>query len=314
MNCGKFGHNNKICTDPIISCGIICFKIDNLFKKVSPIKKIEEYLFNKYIDIEDYNYQNLHFIDLYNSYKNNIKFLLIQRKHSLSFIQFIRGFYNEKNIDDMNFLFELMSIEEVENIKNNDFDFLWNKVWLKTAKSKIFHKEYNTSKSKFLYLKNNNLLLNIKALYSSPEWGFPKGRRNKFENNINCAQREFTEETGVTNYNIFHRINCLEETFIGTNTIEYKHTYYIGGTTENKIDLSILNETYEIGDIGWYTINEVVELIRPYNKTKKDIINQLYFFLNIIIHKIKDQPYCDSPQGSPKKNRINKVISERVSG
>lgn len=302
MNCGKCGHNNKCCIEPIISCGIICFKIDKIF--TSPIKKIEEYLFNKYINIEDYNYKNLNYISKFNSYKNNIKFLLIQRKHSLSFIQFIHGTYDEKSNENLKYLFNLMSKTEVENIKKYDFEYLWNKVWLKTAKNKLYQKEFILSKKKFYYLKDNKLLEHLDAGYDNPEWGFPKGRRNKYENNINCAKREFVEETGLKNYNLYHRLNCVEETFYGTNKVEYKHIYYIAGTTDDNLDFNIIDDSYEIGNLGWFTIDQVLKLLRPYSTSKKDLINQLFFFLNILIHKISDK------NNIKKLNKNNKICNE----
>ena len=33
--------------------------------------------------------------------------------------------------------------------------------------------------------------------WDEPEWGFPKGRRNFNETDLNCALREFNEETGI---------------------------------------------------------------------------------------------------------------------
>ena len=35
--------------------------------------------------------------------------------------------------------------------------------------------------------------------FIEPEWGFPKGRRNNKEKDINCAIREFYEETNFDN-------------------------------------------------------------------------------------------------------------------
>jgi 8-oxo-dGTP pyrophosphatase MutT (NUDIX family) len=281
MNCGRNGHNIKNCTEPIISCGIICFNIDTI-----KIKKIEDFLINKFTDIEEYNYKNLNYINKIDEYKKNIKFLLIQRKHSISFVEFIRGKYDEKNITKIKILFELMSKEEVSQIKNNDFNFLWNKLWLKTASKKIYQKEFNISKNKFEYLKENNLLYNLESLYDTPEWGFPKGRRNKSENNIECANREFMEETNLKDYTLFHNLNCIEETFYGTDDIQYKHIYYIAGISK-KTNITI-NDTFEVGDIGWYDINQVLSLIRPYNLMKKNVINQLYFFLTCILSKINN--------------------------
>ena len=33
--------------------------------------------------------------------------------------------------------------------------------------------------------------------WTTPEWGFPKGRRNLKESNLDCSRREFMEETGL---------------------------------------------------------------------------------------------------------------------
>jgi 8-oxo-dGTP pyrophosphatase MutT (NUDIX family) len=277
MNCGKYGHNFKTCKDPITSCGIICFHM-NL-----PNYKIEKFLFNKFLNIEDFNYQNIHYIDKINFHDNKIKFLLIQRKHSFSYIEFIRGLYKENDESKIKSLFSLMSKHEIELIKNNDFNTLWFNLWEKN-KSKTFLKEMNSSMKKFNNLKNNNLL-NYESDYDTPEWGFPKGRRDKYENNLNCAQREFREETNIINYNLFERIDTIEEIFVGTNNVSYKQIYYLAGI-ENKNLISV-EDNYEIGDIGWYTIDDALKLIRTYDTTKINMLNQLYFFLSILKNKIE---------------------------
>lgn len=280
VNCGKSGHSFKNCNEPIISCGIICFKLDCI-----PLNKIETFFYNKFINIEDFNYDNINYYNKINFHRNDIKFLMIQRKHSLSYIEFIRGKYDENNNEKINSMFELMAENEINNIKNNDFDHLWDTLWKETAKSKSFIKEYNNSKNKFNFLKNNNLFNNTESKYKEPEWGFPKGRRNKYENNYECANREFIEETNLSEFVQLDRINPIEETFKGTNGVKYKHIYYIAGTEQS--ELSYEFDNYEIGNIGWFTIDEILNLLRPYNKTKINIINQIYFFLSIICDKIK---------------------------
>lgn len=285
LNCGKNGHINKTCKEPIISCGIICFKINNL-----PMHKIEKFLFNKYINIEDYNYNHIDYYNKINFHRKDIKFLLIRRKHSLSYIEFLRGKYDENDINKIINMFELMSEKEVINIKNNNFDYLWNDLWKNTANSKTFLKEMILSKNKFNNLKKN-IINDLKSNYIEPEWGFPKGRRIKYENNYECAHREFIEETNLLNYTQFDRINTVEETFNGTDNNLYKHIYYIAGSDENELVHNIDN--YEVDSIGWFTIDQVLSLLRPYNKSKINIINQLYFFLMVMIDKIKINP-CKS--------------------
>ena len=278
-NCGKSGHNNKNCTEPITSCGIICINIKNL-----PIKRLETFLYNKFIDIQDFNYKNLNFLNKLYKYKDDIKFLLIQRKHSLSYIEFIRGRYNEKDINNLIYLFSLMSKSEIENIKNNEFQILWDNLWRKTARNKNFIKELNNSKIKFNYCKRNNLFDNLNTTYETPEWGFPKGRRNRFEKNLDCAIREFEEETNYKNYVLYNRVNCIEEVFKGTNNIDYKHIYYLAGSDSDNIEN--INDIYEIGNIGWYTYDETIQLMRQYDITKIDIVNQIYFFIITVLEKI----------------------------
>jgi len=282
INCGKNGHNSKSCNDPITSCGIICFKINHL-----PIPKIKKFLFNKYINIEDYNYNHIDYYNKTNFHRKDIKFLLIQRKHSLSYIEFLRGKYNENDMIKITNMFELMSEKEVKNIKTNEFDYLWNNLWKDTARSKTFLKEMSISNNKFNYLKKNNIIENLKSKYLEPEWGFPKGRRNKFENNNDCAHREFVEETNLLNYMQFDRIGIMEETFNGTDNNLYKHIYYIAGSDEDELTTNFDN--YEVSNIGWFTIDQVLNLLRPYNKSKIDLINQLYFFLTVITNKINEK-------------------------
>jgi ADP-ribose pyrophosphatase YjhB (NUDIX family) len=292
-NCGKSGHNNKNCTEPITSCGIICINIKNL-----PIKRLETFLYNKFIDIQDFNYKNLNFLNKLYKYKDDIKFLLIQRKHSLSYIEFIRGRYNEKDINNLIYLFSLMSKSEIENIKNNEFQILWDNLWRKTARNKNFIKELNNSKIKFNYCKKNNLFDNLNTTYETPEWGFPKGRRNRFEKNLDCAIREFEEETNYNNYVLYNRINFIEEVFKGTNNIEYKHIYYLAGSDSDNIEN--INDIYEIGNIGWYTYDETIQLLRKYDTTKIDIVNQIYFFIITVLEKISLL--------SPKQPQISEFI------
>ena len=283
INCGKSGHNNKDCLEPIISCGVICFNIKNI-----SVQKIENILYNKFIDIEEFNYKNLKLLNKILKYKDDVKFLLIQRKHSLSYIEFMRGRYNEKDINDLKQLFSLMSKTEVENIKKKEFQVLWDKLWNKTARSKAFLKELSNSKNKFSYCKKNNLFDELESNYETPEWGFPKGRRNRYEKNLDCAIREFEEETNYKNYTIFNRINYMEETFKGTNMIDYKHIYYFAGSDSDQIN--DINDTYEVGNIGWYSYSDALKLIRKYDATKLDIINQTYFFLIYVLEKIALTP------------------------
>jgi hypothetical protein len=256
-NCGKKNHEYKECKDPITSIGVILFKINNNINYKDVISYFDEL---NYDDIMNYLYSNNYGInansenniEIFGNIKNMIEFLMIKRKYTLGYIEFIRGRYQIDNIDGLVFLFQQMTKEEINNIGELSFDELWNNFWNYHEKNNLnnssFHlnnreQEYIKSKNKFDKLKNNDCEIglnfyvnNIIPSWSDTDWGFPKGRRNKQEENINCGIREFEEETNFnsTDYEILKKIPPFVEEFIGTNGIKYKHIYYIGISTNNR--------------------------------------------------------------------------------
>jgi len=165
-----------------------------------------------------------------------------------------------------------------------------------------YSNEYCEAKTKFNMLSNpledddeNNIPWNlnfyaksIKPKWTMPEWGFPKGRRDKrSEENLSCACREFEEETGYkkNEYQILNKIEPIEEKLIGTNGIHYKHIYYLAtNLSEKPIKISDC-DIYEIGDIKWFTYDDAMAHIRPYHTEKKKILTGIYLFvLNYLIH------------------------------
>jgi 8-oxo-dGTP pyrophosphatase MutT (NUDIX family) len=241
-NCGLNGHIYKNCPHPIISFGIICYKIEN----------------------------------------NEIKYLMIQRKDSLSFMEFVRGKYEITNIEYIKKLLLNMTIGERDMILNNSFENIWNYIWYQTDNnSNKNNKEYMNSKFKFSLLNENNFLKNyitsIKSVFFSQEWGFPKGRRKIKENDIDCAVREFYEETRIKedDISIITEINPFEEMFFGTNGIMYKHLYYISKLKNNdiliEIDNNCLEQIREIRAISWFNYNEVISHIKSYNTERIEL-------------------------------------------
>ena len=85
-NCGKLGHTYRKCKLPITSCGIILYKNNKFFEEVKD---------------EDGDIINNH---------ERYYFLLIRRKDTLGYVEFLRGKYDEMNEDYLVKIF-LMAIE-----------------------------------------------------------------------------------------------------------------------------------------------------------------------------------------------------------
>ncbi len=340
-NCGRSGHEMKSCREPITSWGIINVNIlddmnesliiknkfstkkDTYYKIVSKkFPKIKCFisdninLFDNFgemykLDNDTVSYQDDEHLKNFCYYKDKILFMMVSRKFSLGFIEFIRGKYDVYDTKSIVNLFEQMYEEEIKYIRKNSYDnILYNflnrdneskEVVLNRIYEGKYSNEYCDAKIKFNMLtnpsedENNDIQLDlnfytkyIKPRWRKTEWGFPKGRRDKrYEDNLSCACREFEEETGYEReeYFVLNKIEPVEELFTGTNGVNYKHIYYLAINNSQKDKLLTGYDEYEIGDIKWFTYEEAMAYIRPYHTEKKKILTRVYLFLlNYLIH------------------------------
>jgi 8-oxo-dGTP pyrophosphatase MutT (NUDIX family) len=274
-----FGRISNIKT----SIGIICYRLENSMYDIF-IKNI-----NDIENIEKISY-NINSINISESFKYDkyIKFLLVNRRNSLNYIDFMRGKYN---LDDLNSIIKMasyMSKDEIELLKNNNFNKLWTDLWLKNSYKKKYLYEMKKSNEKFNYLKSINFFDNLISEYSSTEWELPKGGQKQNETYINCAIREFEEETSITkdNYKILKCNEPIYDIFTGTNNIEYRHIFYTALLTNNDIEEYQLTNNNEIASIKWCSWSELNNIIRPYNNSKIKILTLIFLFIiNICSYK-----------------------------
>lgn len=314
-NCNRKGHTFKNCNEPIISNGIIAIYIKNFNSELIPYlenfivknlkifnnsynKKTSSPNYKKIISssksdsnsslskwFEECEKKKSDPTDITNknNINDNIQFLLVQRKHSLGYLEFMRGRYNLENKESIIYLIEQMTLNEIYNISNNDFDFLWNDLWdLNNIKNKNHHKEYSQSKQKFYQIKLSypSIITNTKPLYNFNEWGFPKGRRESYESDLVCAIREFEEETCLDekNYTIMEKCKSIRENLTGTNGVNYAHNYFLSIINDNSDSKDETNR--EIGQTKVLNILECLDRIRPYHKNKIRIIKHIYMVIN----------------------------------
>ena len=254
QNCGIKGHHIRNCPNPVTSLGVILYKIDS----------------------------------------GVIKYLIVRRKNTIGFVEFIRGKYAANDIEYIQELFNVMTETEINLLLNKKFSFLWEFLWMDKKFNKGGNRtkrDYETAYEKFHKIKEGygeNKKINIEKFineknkfYIEQEWGFPKGRRNFNETNYNAAIREFIEETNIQKKDIICTPDSpfFEEIYISYDNIQYKNIYYLAkykGSGNITIDTTKHEQFTEISNIDFFTKEEVINKFRDYDLEKKKLINQIH--------------------------------------
>lgn len=273
-NCGKLGHYYHNCKNPIMSIGVIAHRKN----------------------------------------KGMTEYLMIRRRDTLGYIDFLRGKYSVYNKDYIMNMLKQMTQEEKERLLQSDFNELWRGIWgvdaqmagqyskhlstgtrTKSVLPNQYRNEEHISRDKFNALNNGittqhafytleTLVLESQKYsnWNEPEWGFPKGRRNFQEKDYDCAMREFQEETGYDISKLYPIQNILpyEEIFTGSNYKSYKHKYFI--TYMNYEDTTVTNdfEPTEVSKMEWKSFEDCIACIRYYNLEKKKILTNIHTMLH----------------------------------
>ena len=223
-------------------------------------------------------------IVLYTYEKNKyLKYLVCQRRDSISYIQYLQDLIDENNI--LKYI-NLMSMEEknrcLEFYYKNDPYTIWKDLWI-NEKSRIYNTEYKRCTDIFLknmekyieYFKDENIG------QKENSWFFPKGRMQNGETDIQCALREFEEETNISSKNIsVNKSICFEEYYIGSNNLLYKTIYYIAYIPyvpknvykyyPNNIRKKFISG--EIYDMEWLEYKNAIEKL---NDTKQLVLSKI---------------------------------------
>ena len=246
-NCGGCGHAFKTCKDPITSCGI--FLLREIYE---PMKLPND--------------------------PSNVSVLMVKRKDSMAYVEFVRGKYDLQNLNFVKRLISNMTVDEQKRISTEEFDTLWTGMW---GQDRDTHStEYEISKKQYDKLDRASIVKEIPSPYTEPEWGFPKGRRMKGESDQACAAREFWEETNIPSeaYEIIPT-KKYTEIFTGTNDVKYKHVYFVALLKDSKLintnqKLTPMQKR-EVSAVSWKTLKESKKITRPHYVERKKILETL---------------------------------------
>jgi len=237
----------RSCKDPIISCGILLLR--SIYEPMClPVDPKE------------------------------VSVLMVRRKDSMAFMEFVRGKYDVVGLDYIKMLMSNMTILEHELILQKNFEKLWRKLWGNGRE--VNSEEYQVAKEKFDSLDVAALLKDVPSTFKDPEWGFPKGRRMRGESDVDCAVREFFEETNVNSsaYKVFPEIN-FSETFVGTNGVNYRHVYFVAllkNSRQFNLEAKLTPiQRREVSAVEWKTLGECRQITRPHYIERKKLILEL---------------------------------------
>lgn len=185
-------------------------------------------------------------------------YLLCQRRHTIEYTAIIRGAYTRSIL--CKYISLLTSGERIM-LREKSFDELWNEYWV--VKDVAFR--YDT-KARNKFYKNRDIIYDYIDRYRFPDrelpWEFPKGKKNAFETDLECAMREFTEESNlpIKVENISTKLPRYREKFRGTNNLEYSTIYYIAYIPNNSLIEQSLTQL-EMKKRKWFTFEEAISCL-----------------------------------------------------
>ena len=338
MNCGKNNHGYNQCQEPLSSYGIICFYRKSDSGVATGTASSEQY-----------------------------QVVMVRRKHTMNYVEFLRGKYDVNNAEYLVELFSGMTRTEIEFITQNpSFEVLRRDLGMDNNWKRAYKAEYDNSELKFNYILNLGILANIiravnyiwdtafplvgntelepitkfwgvelsaggevvnwgarlielrnrfnpirtdgtrGELHEEPEWGIPKGRRDNKETDLQCAIREFQEETQLADntITIYKNIMPLEEVYVGNNGIKYRHIYFIGELTQeirpsyasvvescSQIGIDGFIANREISGIQLFNQSAALSILRDHYVEKKKILQKAFYIINNVNYYFSCSPY-----------------------
>ena len=241
-NCGHNGHLFQNCQMPITSIGVVLVRMGS---------------------------------------SGGLEYLMIRRKDSFGYVDFVRGKYHTSSLFALQTIVDELTMGEKSRILSDEFKTEIEKIAKnKKIEDSVIQKWENLRTGIRVEGENidlERLVSESSTSWAESEWGFPKGRRNFMEKDIDCGIREFEEETGMSKKDIhlFENVLPYEEVFTGSNLKSYKHKYYLGYLSNDTMNMDKYQKS-EVSKMEWKSYEECIKVIRPYNLEKKHVIDKIH--------------------------------------
>lgn len=246
----------------------------------------------------------------FNKNKNfQSEILMIKKRYTYHYFSFIFGHYKKYNNKQLQYLFNNMTFGEKLDILSMKFSNMWYRLWICDPEknfdiNSLFNnksndenhcinlKYYFRKKSKFesIFLRDGGKrlrrLINNSTMAVTP-WEIPKGGMDVNEKEMECAKREFEEETGInaSNYTILWNVKPITVSHKDGDMI-YRSIYHVAYLNNDtnwspKIHFDTNHQLKEIEQVRWLSLNEI-QFLNLNEECKNRLIKNykkiIYFF------------------------------------
>jgi 8-oxo-dGTP pyrophosphatase MutT (NUDIX family) len=191
-----------------------------------------------------------------------LELLVVRKLHTYAFAVFVLGRYASNDTEAQIKLFNRMEIDEKRELLSLDFSIFWYHIWSSNNRPS----SYFSAKNKFDLLFVADGGIKLRALlaksnsHGTRKWEIPKGRkRDKTESDIQCAIREFGEETKIMpgSYKLFPSAWKTEKYI--DDDIQYINKYYFAYTKHATptIDFNDPHQIQEVSGAVFMTLDEL---------------------------------------------------------
>lgn len=167
-------------------------------------------------------------IILFDRLGSDLRVLLCNRRDTYRYIMLLNGIWsNEHHIRE---LIQSMTQEERDRIVKYSFDELWDDLYVDhSLRVYVNRRPRNKYLDKEKFIKSEAASLSPQECHTPMKmWEFSKGKKENNETNMECARREFEEETRLDS-RLLRFVNAAPVgiQFTGTDRRQYEVFYYV---------------------------------------------------------------------------------------
>lgn len=192
-----------------------------------------------------------------------VRILMINKRYTYAFFAFVMHRFDIHNDDAIIALFDQMTIDERLDILSTNFAQMWYRIWLNRCTPSAYYDANSYFRDHFMVdncARLRRLMRRSHKNSAERVWEIPKGRRKGAnEYGVDCAIREFYEETGIPR-SAYHLTSGTHEIEFTEDGVQYHVTYYIAVTMRDvrqRIDVTSLDQVNEVCNMRWVASSEL---------------------------------------------------------